>query len=334
TLSLGIGANTGMFGMIQTILFKPLPYPESERVVRLYRATAQNRQGHLAAADYLAFRQSATDLGEIAAYLPANASLSEPGSPADMAYAARVNANLFDLLGIPPQIGRAFRPEEESPGRDRVVILSQRVWLRRYGGDRGIVGRTIRVDGEPHQVVGVMPATFNDWRHLGMIDFFRPLALAPAQAADRRNPQLRVLVRPAPERTFAEVAGVVADFGARLAREFPDANTGSSWLAAPLQETITGKSARPIFNMMIALSGLVLLIACSNLANLLLARTMARAREFAVRGALGASRLQLLRPLVAESLLLSLLGGLGAVFFALWFRDYMALRTLGENGEA
>jgi putative ABC transport system permease protein len=334
TLGLGIGANTGMFGMIQTILFKPLPYPESERVVRVYRVTAQNRQGHIAPADYLAFRRAAAGLGKIAAYLPANASLSEPGNPADMAYAARITANLFDLLGIPPQHGRSFRPEEESPGRDRVVILSQRVWLRRYAGDRDIVGRTIRVDGEPHQVVGVMPATFNEWRHLGMIDFFRPLALAPAQAADRRNPQLRILVRPSPERAFAEVAGVVADFGARLAREYPEANAGSSWLAAPLPDTITGKSARPIFNMMIALSGLVLLIACSNLANLLLARTMARAREFAVRGALGASRLQLLRPLVAESLLLSLLGGIGAVFFAVWFRDYMALRTLGENGEA
>ncbi len=333
TLGLGIGANTAMFGMIQTILFKPLPYPESGRLVRIYRATAQNRQGHIAPADYLDFRRAAPDLGAVAAYLPANASLSDPGNPAEMAYAARVGANLFDLLGLAPQHGRSFRPEEESPGLDRVVILSQRVWQRRYGGDPSVVGRTIRVDGEPHQVVGVMPAAFNEWRHLGMIDFFRPLALAPGQAEDRRNPQLRVLIRPAEERSSAEVAGLVAEFGARLAQEFPETNAGSSWRAAPLPDTITGKSARPMFNMMLALSLLVLLIACSNLANLLLARTMARAREFAVRGALGASRLQLLRPLIAESLLLSLLGGVVAVFFALWFRDYMAVRSMGDNGE-
>ncbi|MBI2497900.1 MAG: ABC transporter permease [Opitutae bacterium] len=333
TLALGIGANSAMFGMIQTILFKPLPYPDSAQLVRLYRATPQNRNGPFAPADFLDFRRASNGLGEVAAYTPANASLSEPGNPAEMAYAGRITANLFALLGIPPQLGRSFRADEETPGRNRVVILSQRVWLRRYGGAPDIIGRTIRIDGEPHQVIGVMPATFNEWRHLGMIDFFRTLAFTPGQAADRRDPLLRVLVRPSPARPFAEVAGFVADFGARLAKDFPEANAESSWRAAPLPGTITGKSARPMFNMMLALSGLVLLIACSNLANLLLARTMARAREFAVRGALGASRMQLLRPLVAESLLLALLGGVGAVFFAVWFRDYMAVRSMGDNGE-
>ncbi len=333
TLVLGIGANTAMFGMIQTILFKPLPYPASDQLVRLYRATPQNHNGHIAPADFLDFQRASTGLGEVAAYTPANASLSEPGHPAEMAYAGRITANLFALLGLPPQLGRSFRPDEETPGRDRVVILSQRVWLKRYGGKPAIIGRTLRIDGEPHQVVGVMPATFNDWRHLGMIDFFRPLAFTPEQAADRRGPLLRVVLRRSPTRTLADVAGFVTDFGSRLAKDFPEANAASSWRAELLPNTIAGKSAWPMFNMMIALSGLVLLIACSNLANLLLARTMARAREFAVRGALGASRLQLLRPLVAESLLLSLLGGAGAVLFSLWFRDYMAVRSVGENGE-
>lgn len=334
TLGLGIGANTAMFGMIQTILFKPLPYPDAGQLVRLYRATGQTRYGQFAPADFFDFRRASQSLGEVAAYTPANASLSEPGNPAEMAYAGRITANLFNLLGIPPQLGRSFQPAEEVPGRDRVVILSQRVWLRRYGGDPDIIDRTIRIDGEPHKVVGVMPASFNEWRHLGMIDFFRPLALTSEQAEDRRSPLLRVVIRRAASRPFAEVAGFVTDYGARLAKEYPEAHAGSSWRAEPLAETITGKSARPMFNMMIALSGLVLLIACSNLANLLLARTMARAREFAVRGALGASRLQLLRPLAVEALLLALLGGVGAVFFALWFGDYMAVRSMGDNGEA
>ncbi|HUG10223.1 MAG TPA: ABC transporter permease [Opitutaceae bacterium] len=333
TLALGIGANTAMFGMIQTILFKPLPYPDGDQLVRLYRVTAQSRNGHIAPADFLEFRRAIDDLGEVAAYTPANASLSEPGNPAEMAYAARVSANLFGVLGIPPQLGRAFHPEEEAVGRDRVVILSQRVWLRRYGGNPDIVDRNIRVDGEQHKVIGVMPDTFNEWRHLGMIDFFRPLALTQEQAAGRGDLLLRVMIRRSPARLFSEVEGFVTDFGARMAKDFPEANAESSWSAAPLPSTINGKSARPMFNMMIALSGLVLLIACSNLANLLLARTMARAREFAVRGALGASRTQLLRPLVAESLLLALLGGVGAVFFAVWFRDYMAIRSMGDSGE-
>ncbi len=334
TLGLGIGANTAMFSMLDNILFKPLPYPDGDRLLRLFRATAQTHDGHFSPADVLDFQRAVAGYGAVAAYTPANASLSDAGHPAEMAYAARVTANLFSLLGIPPQLGRAFRPEEQAPGRDRVVILSQRVWRNRYGGEPGVIGRTIRIDGEPHRVVGVMPETFNEWRHLGMVDFFRPLAFTPAQAADRRGAVFRMLVRRAPGRTQAEIAGFVADFGARQAADFPEVNAESVWRADSLQSTVTSRSAQPMLIMMLALSGLVLLIACSNLANLLLARTMARAREFAVRAALGASRTQLLRPLVAESLLLALAGGICAVFIASWFLDYMAIRTIGDNGEA
>jgi putative ABC transport system permease protein len=334
TLALGIGANTAMFSVFQTILYKPLPYPNTEQVDRLYRATPQQRNGHFAAAEFLEFRRASAGLGEVAAYTPANVSLSDPGNTAEMLYAARATASFFAVFGIPPQLGRAFLPEEERPGRDRVVVLSQRVWLKRYGGAPDIIGRMIRIDGEPHEVVGVMPATFNEWRHLGMIDFFRPLALTPEQAADRRGLIYRVVIRRAPAHSFAEVAGFVGDFGARLAKEFPAADAESTWRSVPLESTIAGKSARPMFNMMFALSALVLLIACSNLANLLLARTLARAREFAVRGALGASRLQLLRPLIAESVLLALAGAAGSIFIVSWFGDVMAVRSTGDNGES
>lgn len=333
TLGLGIGANTSMFTMMNGIVSKPLPYPGVDQLVRLYRDTAQSPNGHIAPADFLDFQRAVSGRDDTAAYTPASASLSEPGEPAEMAYAARSTANLFAVLGIRPQLGRDFLPGEAAPGQDRVVILSRRVWLNRYGGDPEIIDRTIRVDGEPHKVVGVMPESFNEWRHLGMIDFFRPLAFTSVQAADRRTLLLRVVIRRAPSRPFAEVAGFVTDFGARQAKDFSEINAGSSWRAVPLPGTVTGQRERPMFAMMLALSGLVLLIACSNLANLLLARTMTRAREFAVRAALGASRLQLLRPLVAESLLLALAGGVCAVFFALWFRDYMAFRSTGDNGE-
>jgi putative ABC transport system permease protein len=333
TLALGIGANTAIFSTFQTILFKPLPYPDTDQLIRVYRVTSQNRNGHIAPADFLDFRRAAAGVGEVAAYTPANASLSEPGSAAEMAYAARSTANLFGVLGMTPQLGRSFLPEEEAPGRDRVVILSQRVWLKRYAGRSDIVGRSIRIDGESHQVIGVMPAAFNEWRHLGMIDFFRPLALTPEQASDRRGALLRVIIRRSASHPLAEVLSFVAGFGAHLAKDFPDANAESSWRAAQLENTIAGRSAKPMFNMMFVLSALVLLIACSNLANLLLARTMARAREFAVRGALGASRLQLLRPLVAESVLLALAGAIGSIFIVSWFGDVMAVRSVGDNGE-
>ena len=333
TLGLGIGANTAMFSVLNGILLKPLPYPDTAQLDRLYRVTAQNRDGHFAPADFLDLRHAQGSVGDVAAYTAANASLSEPGRPADMAYASRNTVNLLSLLGIRPQLGRDFLPDEETPGRDRVVILSQRVWRNRYGGKPDIIGRSIRIDGEPHKVIGVMPVTFNDWRHLGMIDFFRPLAFTPAQAADRSGTMLRVLLRRSPARSPVEVAGFIANFGARQAANFPEVNAETSWRAESLQGSTISKSAAPTISMMIVLSALVLLIACSNLANLLLARTMARAREFAVRGALGASRLQLLRPLITESLLLALAGGVCAVIVALWFRDYMALHSTGDNGE-
>jgi hypothetical protein len=140
TLGLGIGANTAMFSTLRSILFKPLPYPNVAQLHRLYRATAQNRDGFIAPADFLDFQRAKTGYGDTAAYTAANASLSEAGHPAEMAYAGRITANLFSLFGVRPQLGRAFRPEEETPGRDRVVILSQRTWRNRYGGQGSSAG--------------------------------------------------------------------------------------------------------------------------------------------------------------------------------------------------
>lgn len=333
TLGLGIGANTAMFSVLNSILLKPLPYPETAQLDRLYRATAQNREGHFSPADYLDFQRAKAGVGDVAAYTLENASLSEAGHPAEFALAGRINANLFSLLGVHPQLGRDFQPGEDAPGRERVVILSQRTWINRFGGEPDVIGRTIRLDGEPHEVIGVMPAAFNDWRHLGGIDLFRPLALSPGQATDRSSTFLRIVVRRSSAHSRAEAAGFVASFGARLAAAFPEANAESTWRAVPLQDTVIGKSGPPMMKMLIGLSGLLLLIACSNLANLLLARTMARAREFAVRAALGASRTQLLRPLIAESLLLAIAGGGGAVFVAFWFGDWAATRSTMDNGE-
>ena len=333
TLGLGIGVNTASFSMVNNIVLQPLPYPEGDQLARVFRGTAQNRDGHFSAADFLDFRNAMAGRGAVAGYTLANASLADRGRPAEFALAGRVTANFLAVLRMQPQLGRDFQPGEDTPGRDRVVILSQRVWINRYGAAPDAIGRTIRIDGEPYLIIGVLPKSFNDWRHFGSVDFFRPLALSPEQAADRSTPYLRMIVRRPPALSQADLTGFAANFGARLAADFPAVNAGSTWRADLLQNSILPRGAPAMISMWFFLSGLILLIACSNLANLLLARTMARAREFALRAALGASRLQLLRPVIAESLLLALAGGVCAVLFALWFRDYMAMRTAGDNGE-
>lgn len=333
TLGLGIGANTAMFSVLNGILLRPLPFADAARLDRLYCTDAQNSLGSFSAADFLDLRKADGPYSQLAAYTTASASLSDPGQPAELALASRATVDLFALLGIQPQLGRNFLPGEDTPGHDRVVILSHRIWRNRYGSRADLIGQTVRIDGEPHTVIGVLPVGFNDWRFMGSIDFYRPLALTPEQATDRKDTPLRVLGRRAPGRDGSACAGFVANLGAELARAFPHENTGRTWTIRPLQRAVAGSSALFVLPMLIGLSGAVLLIACSNLANFLLTRAMARARDFAMRSALGASRLQLLRPLFAEALLLSLAGGGLALLLADWFNQWAMARSTADNGE-
>lgn len=333
TLGLGIGANTAMFSVLNSILLKPLPYPQSEQLQRIDRATAQNPQGRISPADFLDLRREMQSYGDIGAYTLGDTSLSEPGQPAEMVRALRITSNLLSVLRVQPQLGRNFLPREDVPGNDRVVIISQRCWQQRFGARPDVIGHIVRVDGEPHEIVGVLPGWFNDWRHLGPYDFFRPLVFDQQKSADRRSTIVRPIGRRADKLSSAEAAAFIANFGARLAADFPEINAGSTWQAIPLNGTALPKRVLMTLAMLVGLSGFVLLIACSNLANLLLARTMARAREFAVRAAMGASRMQLLRPLIAESLLLAVAGGACAVLVAQWAADWLATRTSGDGGE-
>jgi putative ABC transport system permease protein len=259
--------------------------------------------------------------------------LSEPGRPAEMVSGIRCTANLLTVLGVAPQLGRNFFWQEDLPGNDRVVIISERCWQKRFGGKDDIIGQTVRVDGQPHEIVGVLPASFNDWRHLGWADFVRPLGFGKDKMTDRRETILRVIGRRSALLSRAQGDAFIANFGAYLAKDFPEVNAGSSWRAFSLASTTHGRSAPAMLKMCIGLSAFVLLIACSNLANFLLARTITRSREFAVRSALGASRGQLLRPLVTETLLLTLAGAVLAMFVARWGADWLSYRSIGENGE-
>jgi putative ABC transport system permease protein len=331
TLGLGIGANTAMFSVTNGIMLKPLPYANRDRLERVWRATPQFREGNFAAADVAALREAQAGYGEFAAYRLRAASLADPGAPAELASSALATANFFSLLGVQIELGRAFRPGEDTPGRDKVVILSPRVWRNRYGADPGILGHTVRIDGEPHEIIGILPASFNDWRHLGGIDFFRPLALTPAQAADRLEQNIRVIGLRAPATDAPRASAFLADLSARQAQAFPAENAGTTWWSEDLIIASYGSPATLV--LLIALSGFVLVLACANLANLYLVRTITRTREFAVRAALGASQLQLARPLVAESLLLSAGGGAVALAVIEGFHHWARIRSTGDNGE-
>ena len=323
TLGLGIGANTSAFSIPNEVLLRPLPYADSDRLDRIYRAIPQNSRGSVSPADYLDLKSEMNGYGQIAAYGFSDMNLSEPGEPADTASGLRISANLFSTLGAEPQLGRSFRPDETVLGNHRVLIISHRFWQNRFGADAHIIGHTVRVDGEAHEIVGVLPATLNDWRHLGPFDLFRPLGLTEKETADRSAAWLRLVGRRSRTLTRAQAEGFIANFGRRLAAEFPAVHGASTWRTLPLNVSVAPDNGPGIFGMLIGLSGFVLLIACSNLANLLLARTMARARELSVRSALGASRAQLLRPLFLESLLLALAGGIFAIYFATWTNDWL-----------
>jgi putative ABC transport system permease protein len=332
TLGLGIGANTSMFSILNGYMLRPAPYPERDRVDRIYRATRQERRGGISPADYLDLKSQMAGYGEIAGYAVTDLSLAEPGKSAVMAEGLRVSANLFSTLGARPALGRSFRPDEEVLGNHRVLVISHRYWQNHFGGDGQIIGRKVRVDSEPYEIVGVLPADFSDWRHLTWVDVFRPLGLTEPETRDRNSTKIRLVGLRSAAVPRPQAEAFIADFGRRIARDFPAAHADTTWRIVAIDDSFIDKEGEPIIEMLVALSGFVVLIACSNLANLLLARTMGRAREFAVRSAIGASRSQVLRPLVVESLLIAFAGGLCALLVALWTFDWFAVVSAEPGG--
>src|SRR3989449_5300265 len=227
TLGLGIGANTSMFSILNGYMLRPAPYPDRDHLDRIFRSTPQDSRGGFSPADYLDLKSEMNGYGEIATYASSEMSLSEPGKPAQTAEGLRVSANLFSILGTRPQLGRGFRPDEEIPGNHHILILSHRYWQDRFGGDSQIIGRTVRVDGEPHEIVGVLPANFSDWRHLNWVDVFRPLGLDQQETRNRNSTWIRLVGRRSANLTRAQAEAFIANFGRRLARDFPAANVDS-----------------------------------------------------------------------------------------------------------
>ncbi|MBX3744798.1 MAG: ABC transporter permease [Verrucomicrobiae bacterium] len=331
TLALGIGVNTSMFSGLHSLLMPEQPYPEADRLVRVFRTSPHSQRWPHSPANFLDQRDQNAVFTHLAATTSRPANLSEAGQPAERLRTVQVTADLIPMLGIQPRFGRAFLPEESQPGRSDVVLLNHAFWLRRFNADAGIVGATIRLDGAPVTVVGVMPPEFADRQTWGRADLIRPLAFSDAESAVRGNHYLDVFARLKPGVSLAQANAGLATLAAHLRGEHPDTNTDSGLRVAPLATSRMDPRGQIMLWLIMGLAGFVLLIACANLANLQFARTALRSRELAIRGALGAPRGRLLRQLLKENLLLAVLGGGFGVLLAYGTNQWLAHR-LTEDG--
>jgi putative ABC transport system permease protein len=323
TLAIGIGANTAVFSVVNAVLLKPLPYPDADRIVRVreQRSSMRGMSGQsIMTSDTLEQWRDDTDtLEALAGYRSAAFTLTGRGEPVRVRGAA-VSPAMFRLLGATPALGRVFEPDEERLGANQVVLLSHAGWQQRYGGDAGVVGRSVMLDDAPHTVVGVMPPGF--YFPDRDVEVWTPLSvtvpnLQPSQMVIMAFQGLaRVKRGVSVEQAVAEGQTVVQRI--QSGRSGPMAQMEAPTLSlVPLQEEMVGES-RPALMALLAAVGLVLLVAAANLANLLLARGATREREIALRAALGADRGRLIRQLLTESTLLALAGGAAGLIAAAW----------------
>jgi putative ABC transport system permease protein len=316
TLALGIGANTAIFSVINAVLLQPLPYAQPDELVMVYKTPGGEEKWPLSPVSYLSLKSHNSVFTDLAAISNKGwaANLTDRGEP-ERLQGFQVSANLFTLLGVTPQQGRTFFNEEDRPGQNRVVVISHEFWKRRFAADPRIIGQMLILNGDSYAVVGVMPA---DFRFLAQTDLWTPLAFT---VDDENDPAgyLEVIGRRKPGVSF-EQAGAEME---AISRELSNNPNSEVRMRLSLPQATLTKEVRPLLLLLMTAVGFVLLIACVNIANLLLARGSVRRREMAIRAALGAGRWRVVRQVLAENVLLALTGGLVGLLLASWVMQFL-----------
>jgi len=313
-LALGIGPTTAIFSVVYATLLAPLPYPEPDQLVMVWSKTPTGVRNAVSPGDYLTWKESAKSFQYLEPFSPRPFNLTAIDEP-QRVRARRVTPDGHRLLGEGVALGRDFLPGDDQPGKNQVVLLSNRLWRQHYAADPAIIGRDIRLDGRPYVVVGVLPPGPSDRLPA---DLWMPLTFAPDLAMNHGARMLLLMGRLKPGVSIEQARQEMTSIAGELARGFPKSNTGWSVSVEPLQNNFLGAGTRTTLWLLLAAVGFVVAIACVNVANLLLARSTVREREMAIRASMGATRLRMIRQVMTESLVLSTAGGTLGVMSAAW----------------
>src|SRR5215472_2658155 len=316
TLGIGIGANAAIFSVAQGFLLKPLALPHEDRLVAIGELQANDRNDtiRVSPANYLDWVSQSHSFDHISAFDWGSVNLNAGGAPYT-AQGIRVSTGFFEVLAVKPLLGRIFLRDEDQPGHDKELILTRGLWEREFGSDPNAVGKIVRIDGSAYTVVGVMD---KDCKFPQSVELWLPLALEPNAKRNRQDRYLQAMAHLKPGVALKQALAEMKTIVERLSRQYPETNRAWTVQVIPLREYAVFRGSAPFMFLLMGTAGLVLLIACANVANLLFARATSRRREIAVRAALGAGRWRVVRQLLCESLLLGLLGSVVGLLLAQW----------------